>query len=1004
MQFRLFLHSDLYKAEEPSAPKASKPKEPEATPSPAAPKVPGGQDVDYVESETPPPGNLGQTEGGYWRVPKGTVNPKSGKVENAKAEKEAAKEEMSKDPLKAGKDVPEGSDLRGAAEAQKAPKITSGTDYWKQQNTENAGRAAKRAEGASDEELAKLIEREATAGGGTHTKDNKRGPSDLHRHLKKIQQERQAGKPTLADKDKPFPGQEPTAAFTSTNPADHADTDAMGHYQHAQVAEKLGDKKLAKFHRDQARSKAKNGPYGPNSPVDPELSEKLRAAGMEEDAKYHADMAPAQVTSNRPGGKPTAQPTPQTTPQTQPAKPQPSAREQLGNAKTMLQDPNAKFQQDYKQIQAKKESEGAHAAAGKNAAAASAMVEEKQQAREKLGRDKTQISVDQLRQQQIGSQKRAIEDFHAAGKEHEKATTEYKKQGAEYEAKLKEHADARKQHAKDLKDVSNKLKDVKAGKPVKDDKKLKDVKKQMKELRLEAARHKDELSPKHEEHKKGIDKVKEQIGKHQEALSAQEKKVKAHEGKKPMRKPEESAEAWEKRASAHAAKGKKLKNKQGALEKKGAALSAQHKVLQRASDDFKNEHDDQQKKYREELRKLAEKHDAIKEKIDTAHSAAMKEHKKKVESAQSEVAKQREAKNKLPEKPEKPKAKEPEAPPGAPKSDEEKMSHGEHQANARKMRETIETHLTENQDLDDASRKKLAKLHEQASYHESLQHVPTKDHSKELRELGQRTKQMGADRPHAEIKAEQEEKAAKEKEKTDKEFTRKRAQAEKVAQQEQENTPRPPQNEFDRGEILNHTEAANTALDNIHSHMDSGDVDDETRTHLEAMASKLEDHAKLNTVPTKEQVAELKKIQSLTKEHSGKNFHETTAGKEAVATPPAEKTPTASKTAARSTGSNALSLYNRGAAFGSKMGAAAASPYGGAGTLADTVNYAGQGAASAGHLLLNNNNQKKTFPHKEDQNTPQDLRTSPSEEKEMQIAARRAKPKDQTAKSLWVRV
>ena len=71
MHLRLYISSDLYKAEE-------------ELPTPTAPKPGAGQEVDYVESDTPPPGNLGQTEGGKWRVPKGMASPTTGQPEDPK--------------------------------------------------------------------------------------------------------------------------------------------------------------------------------------------------------------------------------------------------------------------------------------------------------------------------------------------------------------------------------------------------------------------------------------------------------------------------------------------------------------------------------------------------------------------------------------------------------------------------------------------------------------------------------------------------------------------------------------------------------------------------------------------------------------------------------------------------------------------------------------------------------------------------------------------------------
>jgi len=1013
---RLYISTDLVKAVGARYGKTVPPKG-APTDAPAVPKAPApgaGQEVDYVQSDKPPPGNLGRTEGGYWRVPKGAVSPKSGKVEDEKVKREAAKEEMSKDPLKTDEDPPKEADVEGAAKIQ---------EQATQPDVDPLKEGAPEGEDGPAQMQAMITRdmRQQLADLG-HDKDavGRMTPQEAADHIasgKTVGKEPGGGAPTIAEPDKPFPGKEPLtlkdpqATFATMDPEAHASTDPMGHYVHAGIAEKLGDKKLAHFHREQARSKVGAEEEDPNRRgiYHHELATKLQAAGMHEEAAHHRDAAARAVEARVAAEAATQKDASKVTDvegiasKRQAEKMRQEA--ELGVADTMLKPP---AEGAPKAAEAKAEPpSGAEPPAPKGSATTT-----------QQDKGQTQPGVDTLRQQQMAAQKRAIEEFHEAGQKHEKASADYKKKVSEYEAKLKEHADARKEHAADLKKVSQKLKDVRDNKPVKDDSELNKLKKKMKAVRMEAARHKDELSPQHEKHAKAIEKVKQSIASHQKKLSAAEKKLKAHQKKKLVR-GEMSKDAFETASKNHHAAGVKLQDKYDKLKQKGADLSAQHKVIKQASDSYKADHKKQQVTYREKLRKMQEKHDKLKETIGAKHAKAVEAHKKKLKTAQAAVDKHKAKKDKLPEKPKKVSGKPPEAPAGKPKSDEEKMAHSEHQASARKMRENIESHLRDNPDLDPAAKSKLMKLHEMAARHEHIQNVPTSDQKKEMRDLSSRAKEHGADRHHSEVKAEQDAKAAKEQEKADKqkaredkEFARKRADAEKRVQAEHANTPRPPENEFEQAEVLQHAGAAETALENIQSHLDDGDLDDETRANLEEMVSKLEEHSKLDTVPTEDQKAELKKIQSLTKQHGSKHFHDTAEGKQAVAgAAPIKKESAPSRVATTGRrGTGLSSIYRRASAFGSKMGAAAASPYGGAGSFADTLDYAGQGAATGGHYLLNSGKKKPTS--KPVGKPAGDTKVSPSEEKDMaRLSSKRAKAKDQSKTqksinsnpSLWVR-
>jgi len=98
-------------------------------------------------------------------------------------------------------------------------------------------------------------------------------------------------------------------------------------------------------------------------------------------------------------------------------------------------------------------------------------------------------------------------------------------------------------------------------------------------------------------------------------------------------------------------------------------------------------------------------------------------------------------------------------------------------------------------------------------------------------------------------------------------------------------------------------------------------------------------------------------------------------------------------------------MINAGGQFGRTVGARAASPYGGAGGLAEDVVNAPQRAASHTYPLLRNTTVAKK-PASSGKAVSPDLRMTAGELKTSDIERRRAKPQSQAASKslrLWVR-
>jgi hypothetical protein len=721
--------------------------------------------------------------------------------------------------------------------------------------------------------------------------------------------------------------------------ADHKDTSPMEHYHGANLADRLGDSKMAQFHREQARAK-----HGDADSVEhADIRDQLKAAGYHEDADHHHGEY-NRIINEKAG------------PVVERGKESASA----ANEATTSED--AKMKAKAAKMKARRDDRKPQTAITENLKpAANYKAEEAKLGTADTARDPGQS----LKQQQMAGQKRAKEEFDTKAKEFEDQTQEAEAATAQHEKDLKAFEDAKEIHGAELNRLSDKLKRVKEGAPVVNDKNVNKISEQISALKRDIEAHKDDApSDAHiKKQKAGIKKVT---------------------SKAPKRRTNESDAAFEKRAKK--------------FEKKVSGLEAQLSTMEQSHESNVASHAKKAKGLRAKGRKLAERFEAAKKKMKADYTKAKEKHGKKVKAAKEKYDSYKDSAKDI-KKPDKPKVKPPEQTHKAPETDQEKMTHEDHRKTAGSMRENIESHLNENQDMDEDIRQRLVKLHEQASYHENVLNVPTKDQVKELKDLGKRAKEHDADRPHAEVKAERDEKEAKVQEKEQ----RAKGQAEKKAAVERENTPRPPEDDMDRAAIHQHITDAQQSLDNINSHLEDGDVDEEAKQHLEGMVEKLQEHADLGTVPTKDQIAELKQVQKLTKEHSSKNWNDTPEGKEdAESGAVKEEEPAESKTSARRTTGSVRRMGRGAMAWGSKVGAAAASPYEGGSMGSLALEETTSGAFTLGHHLLDNKKKQNTKQGKK-KDTPEDLRISSKEEKEMsKLATSRAKPQD-SQKSITLR-
>ncbi|MHA2068894.1 MAG: hypothetical protein ACXABY_31410, partial [Candidatus Thorarchaeota archaeon] len=287
---------------------------------------------------------------------------------------------------------------------------------------------------------------------------------------------------------------------------------------------------------------------------------------------------------------------------------------------------------------------------------------------------------------------------------------------------------------------------------------------------------------------------------------------------------------------------------------------------------------------------------------------------------------------KKPKHPEKPKAEDFAA--KKPGTATEKASHQDHVQRANAARENIQSHLEQNKELSPEDRSKLEQIHEGLGGHTELDRMPTKEQTSELKQLerlggAHGKKAHGAD------------------------------EAKKVEQEMEE--VRPPQSDMEHAQLADHKAKAESMKNNIQSHLDSIDADpnmspeekESVTQKLKGLLSSLDNHAKLDTLPTKDQSAEMKEISKLAGEHGKKAYEPPKAGEEAA---------TKTKTTTTTTGGGRLNLrgaFESGRRVGAAAARAAQDPYGAGDLGPQALNLASRGVLSAGGHLLNSPKRQK---------------------------------------------
>ncbi len=173
-----------------------------------------------------------------------------------------------------------------------------------------------------------------------------------------------------------------------------------------------------------------------------------------------------------------------------------------------------------------------------------------------------------------------------------------------------------------------------------------------------------------------------------------------------------------------------------------------------------------------------------------------------------------------------------------------------------------------------------------------------------------------------------------------------KAAEEKEAAGKQEEEARAPESPLEHAEMQSHTLEANNLIDNLNSHIDSGTLDDATVQHYTNLRDTLDAHKELDTVPTKQHKGELKAVQKMAGKH-GKEAYGAEGGAEAPKEQPKTRT-------------NIVGSYQTGRAAGEAVGAAAASTEGAGALGGQALGYAVGGAVTAGHYLLNKDDDIKT--------------------------------------------
>lgn len=704
----------------------------------------------------------------------------------------------------------------------------------------------------------------------------------------------------------------------------HKDTTALEHFHAANIADKLGDKKMAQFHRDQAGGKL--GDHPDDIYV---LQEHLKEAG------YHEDADSLEGTR----------------------------REKL-SSKVDQKAATREKQQEMDHLQ---EKTGIPAYMREKAAD-----EKHEDLKEQY--NKTGPALEQHQKEAQGKAKKL---FDEKTKEFEDAQFTHESELASYEAELEDHLAAKQEYTQKLDAINEKLKAVKEGKPIRDDSeeqehlkkynetqkelrdhnkkkpdgsKVKEAQKKLRDFKEQAPSDEEYKAAKADyekasaEHKKQGDKLKQQLDKikasapakpknkadlasyearskeHARKVSEAEKELASHEKQAPSKSKVDKAKA------AHTKKKDEHKKKLSALKAQVATI--------------KDAHDAELKAHTEKAKELQDKADKQQDDYKKTKEASRKDHNERLDSWNEEMATveeeraehKKEAKE-VPKAPKKPKVKEPKQTHKEPESREEKMAHEDHTKAATKLADQIRSHIENRSDITPEQKERMTQLHEQATELGAQIHTPTPEDRKALRELASRAKEHGAHEHHDDYKAKQEATQAKEQAKQ---------------QKEQAKQARPPQNEMEEAQLNEHKNKMQEQADLLQAKLESDpELSDEDKKHLQSAIEHYTNEAQRDTLPGQDESKKTKEFDKL----MGRHIKDAKTPKEGGEAPAPKQEKPVSEQSARARGTSLLQAYNRGGAFGAKMAHSAYSPYGG-GETASLVDYAGSGALRAGHKLL----------------------------------------------------
>lgn len=785
----------------------------------------------------------------------------------------------------------------------------------------------------------------------------------------------------------------------------HKDTDPMEHYHAANLADKLGDKKMAQFHREQAQKKVLESATSQEGDIAVALAD---AGYMEDAVAVHAGL-----------------------------KDRLSRSEDIKDLKTARREDDLK--DGAPKILDEMSTDERGAALDKQAEKLGVKaVADRIEADEKHAqlKEKFNSADDKLSAARKEAQDKVTGQFEEKSKEYEDSKAAYEKESKDYEAALEEHAASQSELKEKLQATSEKLKAVKEGKPVRDDSeerqhmdnynaaakkvrehsrkqpddskvkeagnKLRDLKTSEKaKIKSAQEEHKAKLKSAQEAHDKATEehgkvteklqgdhdkavaehtktaeklkseyesvkskaptrpKNKEEQGKYESAMQAHKKSVDAAKKKLDEHKAnKKDIDAAKKKLDDHKSKApdkaklKKLKDDlsskmdkmKSESDKKISAATAQHNTLKDAHAAKVKEHRETGAKLNAEAMQHKEKASKARDKSQAEHEKKMGDWKNKVDAAKKDADSVKASKKDLPEKPQKPKSKEPQQTHKKPESREEKMAHSDHTKAAQQHLDNIESHLKNRTDLTPEAKQRLTELHSQASELAAQEHVPTKEDSKMLRDIGSRVKEHGSHQSFDDHKAGQDAQAAKQAAQDQK--------AQDKQAKEDSKKARKPANEVEEAQLSDHKAKMEEKVNTLREHLESGDVSDEDRKHIENAISHYEQESQRDTLPGQDEAKATKDMDKIMSRHE-KEAKSAAKADEATPQPSKEAQPTSSsKQSARSRGTSLLQAWNRGGQIGSKIATTAYSPSS-AGELTSMVDYAGGGAIRIGHALLN---------------------------------------------------